>query len=218
MGTILDRVLDLPEEEEEDAGVRVRPWTRDEFRRAYHSGVFAPGERLELIQGVIYEKGERTSEGIVAAQYTPHYTSVRAVTKVMERAFGEGYEVRPQGPLDVGRSSDPEPDVTVVTGSITDYARREPTAADARLVIEVSDTTVRYDGTKKAALYAEAGIVEYWQVVLKTRELVVYRDPGRIPDSGFGYRSVERYSESRSVAPLAKPDSVVPVSDLLPPE
>lgn len=85
------------------------------------------------------------------------------------------------------------------------------------LAVEISDTTVLEDRGLKASLYAEAGIADYWVVLLQTRSLVVCRNPGVMPDGSFGYRSVSVYGEQDTVSPLAAPHAIIRVADLLPP-
>jgi Uma2 family endonuclease len=77
------------------------------------------------------------------------------------------------------------------------------------LVVEIADSTLRFDLSVKALLYARAGIVEYWVVDLTGRQLIVHRDP----DAG-SYRSVAAYSEHERVAPLESPQHELLVSDL----
>jgi Uma2 family endonuclease len=78
------------------------------------------------------------------------------------------------------------------------------------LLVEVSDSTVKFDLSTKAALYARAGIVEYWVVDLKGRSLIVHREPV----AGV-YKSVVGYSNEERVTPLAAPGQEIPVADLL---
>jgi Uma2 family endonuclease len=151
-------------------------------------------------------------------QKAQHFGAIRAVTKMMERIWGEGYEVRAQGPLSIGKDSEPEPDVLVVSGSSQDYDHRAPTPEDVKLLVEVSDSTLTYDRGVKASLYAEAGIAEYWIVNLPERCLEVYREPGEMESDrfGYGYRHTQRYAETESVAPLSAPGMSVRVEGLLP--
>jgi Uma2 family endonuclease len=76
--------------------------------------------------------------------------------------------------------------VVVVPGTPDDYADRHPVPDDVRLLVEVSDTTLGYDRNRKAAIYAEAGIADYWILNLPQRRLEVRRDPSRFrPVSGL---------------------------------
>jgi Uma2 family endonuclease len=105
----------------------------------------------------------------------------------------------------------------VVVGSARDYARAHP--ATAVLVVEVSDATLAFDRATKGALYAQAGITEYWIVNLADRVLEVHREPAPMAEQPLGhhYRSITRHTETEHVAPqaatLATP---IAVADLLP--
>lgn len=184
-----------------------RGWTREEFQRAGDLGLFGPEERLELINGEIYEK---------VTQNSRHATGVLLSEEAARRIFGIGYSVRSQLPLALGGRGQPEPDIAVVTGSARDYAQAHPT--DAVLVIEVSDTTLDFDRTTKAAAYAQAGIADYWIVNLVERILEVYRQPTSMPGQslGFHYRSILRLAEGESISPLSAPNATIAVADLLP--
>jgi Uma2 family endonuclease len=84
----------------------------------------------------------------------------------------------------------------------------------------VSDTTLRTDRTLKASLYAEAGVKDYWIVNLKAHCIEVYREPAAMPRTAFtfGYQSRRLYTGDATLAPLAAPEAVISVPDILPPE
>lgn len=206
--TVLTPIAE-PAEPAEEPGVLPRRWTREEYHRAGELGLLREDERLELIKGEIVQK--------VSPKKTPHSVATSKTIAALEDAFGLGFHARAQEPLVLPNDSEPEPDVLVVPGVPDDYLDEHPTASDARLVVEVSDTTLRYDRGTKAALYAEANITDYWIVNLRERRLEVYRDPVALPTGGpFGYRSVTLFLETNTVFPLAAPDAVLQVSDLLP--
>jgi Uma2 family endonuclease len=171
------------------------------------AGILAPGERVELIEGEIIT---------MTPQESPHAAAGGLVEEALRVAFGPGFHVRSQRPLSLGLDSDPEPDAAVVRGTLRDYVKAHPTTAI--LVVEVSDTTLAFDRGRKSALYARAGIPEYWIVNLVDRILEVHRDPGPLPHdpSEFGYRSIRRHAPSEAVTPLASPGRAVRVADLLP--
>lgn len=205
----LNPVLEEPELEE-DTGVRPYQWTVERFYRAIEAGIFEHPERLELIEGEIIEK--------VAAQETPHCQATLLARDVLEEIFGLTCHIRTGMPLDIGKSAEPEPDVFVVRGQTRDFDRRKPQPGDVKLLMEISDTTLGYDRHRKAALYAEAGVEEYWILNLRGRCLEVRRDPLPMPNSkyGFGYRTTILYTEDDTASPLAAPDAAIRVGDLLP--
>ena len=191
----------------EDAPRR-RKMTVEEFDCAGATGVWKPEERLELIEGEVIVK--------VTPQESRHSTGTRLSDIALNRIFTTGYDVRTQLPLVFGPHSKPEPDVAVVTGPARDYSRAHPTTAV--LIIEVSDSTLRYDRAVKAALYALHGIADYWILNLNERVLEAHRLPAPMTDQpfGHGYRSVLRYTETDGVAPLAAPQSLISIANLLP--
>ena len=184
-----------------------RLWTREEYYKMAEVGVFRPGERVELIGGRIVT---------MSPQNSPHFTAICLAEDALRTIFGAGYAVRVQGPLDLSPSSQPEPDIAVVRGSIRDYASDHPTTA--LLVVEVSETSLTFDRGEKASLYASAGIPEYWIVNLLDRRLEVYRDPVPMPGQpyGYGYRNYTHYFAADEVATLAAPQGAIKVADLLP--
>lgn len=75
-----------------------------------------------------------------------------------------------ESPLELSPDSEPEPDLALVALQADVDLDAHPTAADTRLVIEVADSSLRFDLEAKAGLYREAGIEQYWVVdVLKPR-------------------------------------------------
>jgi Uma2 family endonuclease len=93
------------------------------------------------------------------------------------RLLGDQALVRVQNPVQLGDLSEPEPDLAVVTFDRNDYSTRHPNATDILLLIEVADSTLRFDRTQKRRLYATHAIPEYWIVNLIDHCLEVYRQP-----------------------------------------
>jgi Uma2 family endonuclease len=182
-------------------GVR---FTRDQYFDLAEHGFF-DGRRVMLIYGEVLE---------MAAVKYPHASSVSGVAEAFRTAFGSGYYVQEEKPLDVGTDTEPEPDVTVVPGSRKSYTQT-PTASVALVVVEVSDTTLFYDTTTKAELYATAGIRDYWVVDVVNELLHVFRDP--TPFAGaIAYRTRFTLTVTDTITLLAVPNTPIPVADLLP--
>ena len=181
--------------------IGMRRWTRDEYERLIAAGMFAHGERVELVDGEILQ---------VTPQGSAHFTAVWLAEDAMRKSFAAGeFHVRGQAPLALKADSEPEPDVAVVRGTARDYRDAHP--ATALLVIEVSDTTLDHVGQRKGSLYARAGIQDYWIVNLVDRCVEVYREP----DQGF-FRYTQRFLAADCISPLAAPEARVLVADLLP--
>ncbi len=185
-------------------GPRPVRWTRAEYYRLGELGFFA-GRHVELICGEIV---------LMSPISEPHVAGVSLTTDAIKAAFGPGFYVRVQAPINLG-DSDPEPDVAVVTGGPRETLI---TPTSALLVVEVSDTSRDYDTTTKAELYATAGVPEYWVLDLEHRQLLVFRDPVPLP-VGLGataYRTHLTLGPDETVSPLAAPTALVKVADLLP--
>lgn len=105
--------------------------------------------------------------------------------------------------------------MSVVEGTPDDYWSRAP--RQAALVVEVSDSSLRFDRGRKAALYAREGVRDYWIVNLVDTMLEVYRDPGpaSAPRRARAYQSVERLAPGATVTPLAAPAVRIKVADLM---
>jgi Uma2 family endonuclease len=169
-------------------------WTRAECATLEASGLWDQ-QRLELVHGELISK---------MGKKRPHVNALVAVQAWLVRTFGEQF-VNPEAPIDVAPednpTSEPEPDLVVLTKPTREFRDANPRPGDLRLVVEISDTTLGFDLTTKAELYARAGIIEYWVVDVAARRLIVHRDPRE----GL-YRSVTAYGEQESVSPLALPD------------
>src|SRR5205085_776518 len=98
----------------------------------------------------------------------------------------------------------------VTSRDLSHFQVSNPCPLDLRLVVEVSDTTLGFDLTTKARLYARAGIAEYWVLDIPGRRMVVHRDPQQAQ-----YRLVAAYGEDESVARMAAPNSELHVRDVL---
>ena len=153
----------------------------------------------------------------MAPQKDVHAAVVSLAYKAIIRQFGDGYWVRMQLPLHLGEDSEPEPDVSVVKGTERDFiGTGHPQSA--LLVVEVSDSTPRFDRKTKASLYATAMIEDYWIVNLIDRVVEIHRRPrvdANDPRRGR-YESIERAGAGAVIAPLALAGASIEVADLLP--
>ncbi len=187
-------------------------WTREQYYAAGEAGCFGD-EKVELIGGVVTQEGMADR---IPSPKPPYATAVGLTWRLLWGMSLPVAHARVHMPLAISDDSEPEPDVAVVAGAIRDYALRHPTSA--LLVAEVADTTLAYDRRTKAALYAHAGIPEYWILNLPERCLEVHRGPAPDPEQPFGagYRSILRLADDDAVAPLASPDHTLLVKDMLP--
>ena len=176
----------------------------------FAAGVFEPEDRLELIEGEIVD---------MSPQNCPHATGVTLVQETLSDIFRSSSAVRVQLPMDVNEISQPEPDIAVVKGTIRNYTNRHPAGPDVGLVIEVADSSLQMDREQKLAIYAQAGIVEYWVVNLNDNTIEVFRDPQQGSESNTAeYQSRKILSASDRIAVSLGDESLgeLKVSDLLP--
>ena len=165
------------------------------------------GRRAMLIDGEILD---------IPGPNPPHATMTGKVDTALRRYFAQGFLIRNQSPLVLGQSTDPEPDLAVVAGQLMDYYAAHPTTA--ALVVEVADSTLTFDTTTKASLYAADNIADYWVVDLVEKRLLVFRNPQ--PDAAQPFKA--RYAPPTallppaSISPLCAPAISIPLADLLP--
>lgn len=163
-------------------------------------------QRHELIDGDLIEK---------MLKNWPHTYALIILQAWLAQAFGPLF-VAQEAPINVSPednpTSEPEPDLVVYKRPASEFKTSKRSPEELSLVIEVSDTTLHFDTKIKAALYARAGITEYWVLDINGRRLGVHRDPR----SGE-YEQVMWIGENESVAPLAAPGQKFLVSSAFTP-
>ncbi|MEL7074324.1 MAG: Uma2 family endonuclease [Cyanobacteria bacterium J06648_1] len=162
------------------ATTRKKIFTIDEYHRLVDLGFFTENDRIELIRGEIVE---------IAPKRTPHSVCNSLLWKQLYELVGKLAEIRVQEPITLSSSSEPEPDVVIAKKKDDNYLAAHPTVEDIILIIEISDSTLKYDREIKLSLYAEAGINNYWIINLVDHNLEVYRNPFSSDKNQFGYRN-----------------------------
>jgi Uma2 family endonuclease len=181
----------------------VKYWTVQEYHRMSEMEILAPNERTELIDGQIV---------LMASKGTPHVTSLHLLADELRDRLGNIALVRTRDLVQLDDWSEPEPDLTIVRGTVLDYADRHPGPSDIQLVVEVADSTLKQDCEIKDKLYAQADIADYWVLDLKNRQLHIFRNP-----TPTGYTSHLILTEPNQIAPLSFPDLTLPLTVILPP-
>jgi Uma2 family endonuclease len=180
-------------------------WTVDQFHYLGDLGMFE-GRRAMLLDGVIVEEGSMNP---------PHRIALELASEAVRTAFGPGWRVCVQMPLVLGQSTDPEPDIAVVAGTPRGTTSHPTTAS---LVLEVADSSLRFDTTVKLATYAAGLIADYWVLDVNARQLLVFRGPRADPAAAHGHTYLTQHTlgPADTIAPLAAPGRMVSVADLLP--
>ncbi|MEM6611585.1 MAG: Uma2 family endonuclease [Cyanobacteria bacterium P01_C01_bin.72] len=162
------------------AVTRKKLFTIDEYHKLVDIGFFTENDRIELIRGEIIE---------MAPKRTPHSVCNSTLFGELYKILGEKANVRGQEPVTLPFNSEPETDVVIARKKDDNYLSAHPTVEDIILVIEISDSTLKYDRETKMSLYAESGINNYWIVNLIDRNLEVYTNPFTVDKDKFGYRN-----------------------------
>ncbi|MEQ8969401.1 MAG: Uma2 family endonuclease [Coleofasciculus sp. C1-SOL-03] len=181
--------------------VEIRRLSVQDYHRMVETGILTPDERVELIEGQLYQ---------MAAKGTFHRAAITRIKRLLERRLGNRVLLRFQDPVRLSDDSEPEPDVAVVQPDPFDYEDHHPTPEEIYLLIEVSDRTLKRDRKLKAPAYGRSGVREYWILDVNSRQLYVFREPRM-----EGYANQVVLAESDLIAPLAFPDCQVSVQDLL---
>ena len=164
-------------------------FTVSEYHRIYESGALPREPRSQLIQGEIY---------FMAAMNKAHFDALRILNRMLLKTYGSKIELSNQAPVSLWDLSEPEPDFAILRA---DYPGGIPEALDVLLVIEVSDSSLKFDREKKMPEYARSNIPEAWIVNLEERQLEVYRQP-----SGEKYLKLQLVLEGTPFAPLFAPE------------
>jgi Uma2 family endonuclease len=146
-------------------------FTNDQYERMGETGILTEDDRVELVEGLIYRKPMKNGPDSISCR-----RSATALTRVVP---AEGYFVTREDPVGIpGRSSMPEPDVSVVRGNSDDYLD-QPGAADVPMVVEVAagKGLLAHARGDKLGAFAGGGIPIYWIINLIDRQVEVYSDP-----------------------------------------
>ncbi len=176
-------------------------FTIEQYHEMIEGGIFAEDEPIELIHGEIVQKMPIGN---------PHAAAVNRLTRVLSKRLEEKWMVSVQNPLLI-EDSEPEPDVAILTFCDDLYASRRPVAADAQLLIEVSDPSLAYDREIKGPVYAQAGIGEYWIVNLTNDTIEIYRDP----QADGRYATVNTLRSGDTLKPIAIAGLAITVDEIL---
>ena len=156
----------------------------DDYYRMAEAGILGQDDRVELIDGEIID---------MAPIGSGHAAVVNRLTEALVLALAGRAIVSPHNPVRLDRLNEPQPDFAVLRRRADFYeSGSRPGAADVLLLIEVADSSLRYDRTVKLPLYARVGIGEVWIVDLQRRALEVHRHPGQ---TGYAATTTHRSGE-----------------------
>ena len=176
-------------------------FTVEDFVRLGEAGVFTEDDRVELIDGEIRD---RTPVG------QPHAWIVNRLARRLFARLADRVYVSVQNPLRLDEHTEPQPDLVVARGGEDDYADRHLEAGDVLLVIEVADSSLRYDRAEKMPRYGRSGIPEGWLVDVTGGAVIVHTAPG-----AGGYAGEQVFGPGAEIASTAVAGLHVTVDEIV---
>lgn len=175
-------------------------FTRQDYDAMIAAGILDENDRVELIAGEILTKMPIGPS---------HASIVKRLNRLFSASAGERCVISVQDPIALDEFSEPEPDLALLISRADLYSSSHPTAADVLLIVEVSDTTPRFDRECKVPLYAAAGVPEVWLIDLVEKTLTRYRQP-----AGGSYRDVTRHLPAETIPVPGLPRAHLRLADL----
>ncbi|WP_017660176.1 Uma2 family endonuclease [Baaleninema simplex] len=173
-------------------------WTIDRYHQAIAAGVF-DDEAIELLRGELI---------VMPPEREPHAYCNSEAGDYLRAVLGNRAKIREAHPITLPNDSEPIPDLAIVKSLGAVYREHHPYPDDIFWLIEFSNATLSKDLTEKRAVYAEAGISEYWVVNLKANEVKVFRD-----SDGSDYITEVTYNTGQ-ISPLAFADVQIAIRQL----
>jgi Uma2 family endonuclease len=182
----------------------VASFTLEQYERMVEAGAF-DGRFRQHVEFIHGEIREMNPIGSFHAQVLSDLTDWS-----YEVAPRKDVSIRVQTTLRMPlQNSAPEPDLIWVRRR--NYSRQHPEPADVLLLVEVAESSLSEDPGEKLAMYARAGIADYWIVNLVDSVVEVYRRP-----SGQAYLSTEKFESGEHVSPIALLAARLEVGDIFP--
>lgn len=182
-------------------------FTIAEYHKLSELGFFQEDDRIELIHGELIT---------MAAKGTAHVNCCRNLLMELAALIQGQAKLQCQDPISLSSNSEPEPDFVILKNREDNYQFALPQVSDILLVIEVSDSTLKFDQTVKASLYAEAGILEYWIFNLVGNYLETYREPYHNTQGEFAYRIREIFLPNQVITLPKFPEISLNLNQIFP--
>lgn len=181
----------------DEADVSLRRLTVTEYQKLGKIGVLQPNDRVELFDGLLIQMAPIGPE---------HQFIVEKLNDIFSEQKKGRFRIGPGRPIPLSDFNELHPDLVLF--KIEAGTRRQHVSPQQiYLVIEVSDTTLKYDSEKKLGAYESAGIPEYWIVDVPDACLRIFRL------NAHG-KYAEMVVSEGSVAVQAFPDVVIRLQEL----
>ena len=193
------------------------PVTVDQYHQMLEAGVYTSGDPFELLDGIVVHKDRSTRGENPMTVGLEHVWVVSKLLKLDSKLRRLGCHIRVQQPVTLPPYDEPEPDGAIVRGTEDDYLNAHPEARDVASIIEVADSSLERDRTRKYRIYAKSGIPQYVIINLPDRVIEVFTQPSKARGR-YGHRRVlESLARQRVEFALPRNNSLaVPVRQVLP--
>ncbi len=179
--------------------IAIVKWTIEDYHRMIDAGIL-DDRQVELLKGEVVE---------MSPEGTPHAHLSSEGADYLRELLGRRVKIREAKPITLPNSSEPEPDIAIVEPLGDVYLQHHPYPENIFWLIEFANSSLTKDIDLKSAVYAEAGIPEYWVMNLRSMELIVFREP-----INGKYQSIVTLTHGE-IRPLAFSDVAVSVRRLL---
>jgi Uma2 family endonuclease len=146
--------------------VNLAKWSIADYHKMIEAGIMSD-RNIQLIDGELIEM---SPEGVIHAAYGGSIADY-----LRQILIGKAW-IREAHPITL-TNSEPQPDIAIVKLPKNKYFQNHPKPQDIFWLIEISDTTLAYDLSKKKEIYAAANIPEYWVLDVKDKKLIVFTKP-----------------------------------------
>ena len=163
------------------------------------SGILDEDDKIELIEGEIVP---------MASKGRRHELLAEVLAENWHRRMTQDFYVSIERQYNLGEATFVDPDIIVRPAAIKTYDLKGP---DALLVVEVADSSLKYDMGAKARIYASFGVREYCVINALTFETSVHTQPGTA-----GYGSIIPVLPTLVLTPQLVPVLAVRLGDLDP--
>ena len=175
--------------------------TVDEYERMGELGILDRDSRVELLEGELVK---------MATIGSRHASVVYRCSRLLNRRVGDDVLVSPGNPLRLPPRSEPEPDLMLVRFRPDYYSAGHPTAGEALLVLEVSDSSIGKDRLVKVPIYAREAVPEVWIVDVQGDRVIVHTQP-----SGGDYGLIRTAHRGEELRPTLVGTVAITVDEIL---
>ena len=181
----------------EEPKVSLRKLTIEEYHKLGEAGILHPNDRVELIDGLLVQMAPIGPE---------HQFILEKLNDIFSEQKRDRYKVGPGRPIPIPDFDEPQPDMVLFKVD-AGTRRQHVSPQEIYLVIEISDTTLKYDSEEKRLAYERAAIPEYWIVDVPAKSIRVLRLNRR------GKYRETKYAKG-TIAVQAFPDAMVDLAEL----